>query len=86
VTSCLGALAGKDITTLSMDHPDPARARAEALFKKEEQRREGEKAMAEYLAESQATREKTARLRALRLAREAAAKEAAARHTRKQAS
>jgi hypothetical protein len=85
VTSSRGALAAKDITTLSRN-PDPARARAEALFKKEEQRRDGEKAMAEYLAESRAMREKTARLRALRLARDAAAKEAAARRTRKQAS
>jgi hypothetical protein len=47
-------------------------ARAEALFKKEEQMREGEKAMAEYKAAQQAIREKTARLRALRLARDAA--------------
>jgi len=46
--------------------------RAETLFKKEQQQREAEKAMAEYRAELQATREKTARLRALRLAREAA--------------
>ena len=45
------------------------RARAEALFKKETQLREGKKAMAEYQAAQQATREKTARLRALRLAR-----------------
>ena len=46
--------------------------RTETLFKKEQQMREAEKAMAEYRAELQATREKTARLRALRLAREAA--------------
>jgi hypothetical protein len=45
--------------------------RAETLFKKEQQLREAEKAMAEYRAGLQATREKTARLRALRLAREA---------------
>jgi hypothetical protein len=50
-----------------------ARGRAEAAFKKEQQLREGEKAMAEYLAAQAATREKTARLRALRLARDAAA-------------
>jgi hypothetical protein len=50
-----------------------AHARAEALFKKkEEQMREGAKAMAEYKAEQQAAREGTARLRALRLARDAA--------------
>ena len=48
------------------------RVRAEALFKKEEQMREGAKAMAEYRAEQQAVQEKTAKLRALRLARDAA--------------
>jgi hypothetical protein len=42
-------------------------ARAEALFKKQEQMSEGAKAMAEYYAAQQAIREKTARLRALRL-------------------
>jgi len=48
-------------------------ARAEALFKKkQEQLREGQQAMAEYLADGRAVREKTARLRALRLARDAA--------------
>ena len=51
---------------------EETRRRAETLFKKEQQLREAEKAMAEYRAELQATREKTARLRALRLAREAA--------------
>jgi len=49
-------------------------ARAEALFRKQEQLRDGQKAMAEYEAALQATREKTARLRALRLARDGAAK------------
>jgi hypothetical protein len=49
-----------------------AHARAEAIFKKEEQIREGAKAMAEYKAAQQAIREKTARLRAMRLARDAA--------------
>jgi hypothetical protein len=39
-----------------------AHARAEALFKKEEQIAEGAKAMAEYKATQQAIREKTARL------------------------
>ena len=48
------------------------RARAEALFKREEQMRQGAKAMAQYKAEQQAVREKTAKLRALRLARDAA--------------
>jgi hypothetical protein len=47
--------------------------RAEAAFKRKEmQRVEGPKAMAEYNAKRFALREKTVRLRALRLAREAA--------------
>ena len=50
---------------------DEARRRAEALFKKEQQSPEAQRAMAEYQAELQAIREKTARLRALRLARDA---------------
>jgi hypothetical protein len=49
-----------------------AQRRAEALFKKEQQSREAQKAMADYQAELHAMREKTARLRALRLARDAA--------------
>jgi hypothetical protein len=49
-----------------------ARRRADALFKKEQQLREGQQAMAEYQAQVHAMREKTARLRALRLARDAA--------------
>ena len=51
-----------------------ARNRAEANFKqqvKEQRAKEGAKAMAEYEAGVIATREKTARLRALRLAKEA---------------
>lgn len=52
-----------------------ARDRAEAIFKKKEERlREGQKAMAEYEAARSATREKTERLRALRLARDLARK------------
>jgi hypothetical protein len=50
--------------------PNSDQARAEALFKKEKQLRDGEKAMVEYRAAQQAMREKTARLRALRLARD----------------
>jgi hypothetical protein len=51
------------------------RDRAEAIFKKKEERRlEGQKATAEYEAARLATREKTARLRALRLARDVARK------------
>ena len=49
---------------------EEAHRRAEALFKKEQQVREGQQAMAEYQAEPQAMRDKTARLRALRLARD----------------
>ena len=48
-----------------------AQRRAEALFKKEQQSREAQQAMANYQAELHAMREKTARLRALRLARDA---------------
>ena len=51
---------------------DEAHRRAEALFKKEQQLREGQQAMADYQADLRAMREKTARLRALRLARDAA--------------
>lgn len=51
---------------------DEALRRAEALFKKEQQLREAQQAMAEYQAGLHAMREKTARLRALRLARDAA--------------
>ena len=48
-------------------------ARAEAIFRrKEEQRIDAPKAMAEYNAKAVEVRERTARLRALRLAREAA--------------
>ena len=50
-----------------------ARDRAEAIFKKKEERRlEGQKATAEYEAARLAMHEKTARLRALRLARDIA--------------
>ena len=48
--------------------------RADARFKKDEQVREGTKAMLDYEAEGRAVREKTARLRALRLDKEAAEK------------
>jgi|RhiMethySRZTD1v2_1073278.scaffolds.fasta_scaffold2271351_2 hypothetical protein len=58
---------------------DLARRRAENLFKKEQRLREGELAMAEYQAAREATRMKTARLRALRLSRDAAAVNTAAR-------
>jgi len=56
----------------------PAQSRAEALFaRKEAQRREGAKAMAEYEASQIAIRARTARLRELRLASENAAPAAA---------
>jgi hypothetical protein len=48
------------------------KSRAEAVFKKEERARQGQIAMNQYVEEQEATRAKTARLRALRLAREAA--------------
>jgi hypothetical protein len=51
---------------------DEAHRRAQALFKKEQQLRDGQQAMAKYQAELRAMQEKTARLRALRLARDAA--------------
>lgn len=57
---------------------EEAEARAQASFKrKEDQKREGKLAMAEYEAAGHAMREKTAKLRALRLAKEAADAEAA---------
>ena len=45
-----------------------ARARAERLFKQEEQQRDGQAATAQYQASAVAVRENMARLRALRLA------------------
>jgi hypothetical protein len=56
---------------------EDARRRAEASFKKEERAKDGAEAMSEYLANSRATREKTARLKAQRLARESAESEPA---------
>ena len=57
---------------------EEAQARAEASFKRKEERvREGKVAMAEYEASTRAARDKTARLRELRLAQEAADLEAA---------
>ena len=51
---------------------DQARQRAEKSFKKEERAQDGRAAVTEYETEARATREKTARLKALRLAKEAA--------------
>ena len=56
---------------------NPDKARAEALFKKDERLRDGQQAVAEYDVARQAVREKTVRLRALRLARDAAVRPAA---------
>jgi len=50
---------------------DQTRQRAERSFKKEQRAQDGRAAVTEYEAEARATREKTARLKALRLAREA---------------
>ena len=50
---------------------EQARQQAEKRFKHEERAQDGRNALAEYEAAASATREKTARLRALRLAKEA---------------
>jgi hypothetical protein len=51
---------------------DEARARADQKFKKSEQAATArDKAMAEYMAEAEKQRAKTAKLKALRLAKEA---------------
>ena len=66
---------------MSMNSDQP-QDRAEALFKKKQERlREGQQAMAEYQADRRAVGEKTARLRALRLARDAAESQADAART-----
>jgi hypothetical protein len=57
------------LSTNSSDIPDRG---STALQKKEERLREGQLAMAEYLADKRAMHERTAKLRALRLARDAA--------------
>ena len=48
---------------------DHARQPAEKRFKQEERARDSQKAMIEYEVQARATREKTARLKALRLAK-----------------
>ena len=58
-----------------MNSVEARRQKAEAVFKKKEkQSLEGQKALQEYKANIEATRQKTARLRALRLARDEASK------------
>jgi hypothetical protein len=67
-----GGFARTGVTTLDAHQ---ARDRAEAIFKKKQERLlDGQKATAEYEADRLATREKTARLRSLRLARDVARK------------
>jgi hypothetical protein len=61
-------VAAQEIFTVDSDQ---ARQRAERRFKKEQRSQDGRAAVTEYEAEARATREKTARLKALRLAREA---------------
>jgi hypothetical protein len=69
-----GGFARKGVATLDIN-AHQARDRAEAIFKKKQERLlDGQKATAEYEATRLATREKTARLRALRLARDVARK------------
>jgi hypothetical protein len=66
----------KGLRTLSTNPPATSERGSTALQKKEERLREGQQAMAEYLADKHAMRERTAKLRALRLARDAANHEA----------
>jgi hypothetical protein len=49
---------------------DQAQQRAERRFKKEERAQDARAAVTEYETQARATREKTARLKALRLAKE----------------
>jgi hypothetical protein len=65
--------------------PTDAERAALTAERREAQAREGELAMAEYLAHIKAEREKTARLRALRLAKEEADRKTAERVREKQA-
>jgi hypothetical protein len=59
------------------DKDTPAMQRAQKLFRKEEQKKDGALAWNEYASQEEATRLKTDRLRALRLARDAEAATAA---------
>ena len=61
------------------DYSPEYKKRAEAAFKaKEEKRKDAPQALADYLAEAAAVRERTERLRAQRLAHEAAQAKASA--------
>jgi hypothetical protein len=64
---------GAHVSDSSKESRDRADGRRD---KKQEAQKSGAKAMAEYEATAQATRDKTARLRALRLAKDAADREA----------
>jgi hypothetical protein len=77
------AFAAEGAMMLTTD-TDRARARAEALFKKEEQARESRNAMVEYEAAQRAVSEKTLHLRALRLARDARCAKAARSHAKRE--
>ncbi len=68
---------------MSTNSPETSERGSTALQKKEERLREGQQAMAEYLADKHAMRERTAKLRALRLARDAANKQASLTPTKK---
>ena len=65
-----GETAAQETFTVNSDQ---VRQRAERIFKKAERARDGREAMTEYEAGARATREKTARLKALRLDRDARA-------------
>jgi hypothetical protein len=65
------------------DDPPNKYPQAEAQFKKAQRATEGAKAMSEYIAERQAERAKTARLKELRLAKEVADKAAKATKKKK---
>jgi hypothetical protein len=60
------------VTTLRKNSLETSDRGSTALQKKEERLRDGQQAMAEYLADKHSLRERTAHLRALRLARNAA--------------
>jgi hypothetical protein len=66
--SICGIFASEETFTVNSDQ---ARQRAERSFKKEERAQDARAAVTEYETEARATREKTARLKALRLAKEA---------------
>ena len=73
-----GKIQGQDEAAMTKhgtkDHDPAVKARAEALFRqREEQKREGQSAMDDYMTKQGAERAKTVKLRELRLAAEAKA-------------